>query len=69
MAFRSTILITITTHEPELLFLKGKTSPSKNGWQIWFWSDEFIIRGKPDTTNGGYDYRFIANQEKAILKR
>ncbi|WP_047417371.1 family 16 glycosylhydrolase [Cellulophaga sp. Hel_I_12] len=53
----------ITTNEPELLFERLKTSPSKNGWHL-VWSDEFNYTGKPDTTKWGYDYRFIANQEK-----
>lgn len=53
----------ITTNEPELLFERLKVSPAQNGWNL-LWSDEFNYTGKPDATKWGYDYGFIANQEK-----
>lgn len=53
----------ITTDEPELLFERIKKSPVQHGYKL-VWSDEFNYEGKPDSTKWGYDYAFIANQEK-----
>ena len=53
----------ITTDEPELLFERMKETPTKQGYKL-VWSDEFNYKGKPDSTKWGYDYGFIANEEK-----
>lgn len=53
----------ITTDEPELLFERIKQSPIQQGYSL-VWSDEFNYEGKPNSAKWGYDYGFIANQEK-----
>lgn len=53
----------ITTDEPELVFERLNKSPISNGYEL-VWSDEFNYKGKPDPAKWGYDYGFIANQEK-----
>lgn len=53
----------LTTDEPEMVLKKLEKSPAKNGYKL-VWSDEFDYKGKPDPAKWGYDYGFIANQEK-----
>ncbi|WP_417431797.1 family 16 glycosylhydrolase [Halpernia sp.] len=53
----------ISTNEPELVFDRLKKSPTNKGYNL-VWSDEFNYRGKPDPNKWGYDYGFIANEEK-----
>ncbi|MCG9794040.1 family 16 glycosylhydrolase [Flavobacterium algicola] len=53
----------ITTDEPELVFEILKKNSDKQGYKL-VWSDEFNYKGKPDDTKWGYDYGFIANEEK-----
>jgi beta-glucanase (GH16 family) len=53
----------ITTDEPELVFKRVSESPTAKGYKL-VWNDEFDYTGKPDASKWGYDYGFIANQEK-----
>ena len=53
----------ITTDEPELVFERVRKSPVNEGYKL-VWSEEFNYKGKPDPSKWGYDFGFIANQEK-----
>ena len=53
----------ITTDEPEFLLKVMNTNHTNNGYQM-VWNDEFNYSGKPDSTKWGYNYGFVANEEK-----
>jgi len=53
----------ITTDEPELLLERIEQISNNKGLKL-VWSDEFNGSGRPNNAKWGYDYGFIANNEK-----
>ncbi len=53
----------ITTNEPELVFDRIKSSPTKEDYKL-VWSDEFNYFGKPDSSKWHHEIGLIRNHEK-----